>query len=151
MVHEYVKGIRNYIGHDPLLLVAAGAIIHKGRQILLQKRGDNGTWAIHGGYIELGETVEETVRRELKEEIGITPINLKFYKVFSGEDMHYICPNGDEVYLVNVIFLCDEYEGELKQDDDEVVELKWFDVNNLPNNINSPVDKAILEGIAKVI
>ena len=151
MVHEYVKGIRNYIAHDPLLLVAAGAIIHKDRKILLQKRGDNGAWAIHGGYLELGETVEETVRRELIEEIGITPLNLKFYKVFSGEDMNYLCPSGDEVYCVNVIFLCDEYEGELKQDDEEVVELKWFDVDNLPNNINTPVDKAILEGIDKVI
>lgn len=65
--------------------------------------------------------------------------------------MHCICASGDEVYYVNVIFLCDEYEGELKQDDDEVVELKWFDVDNLPDNINMPVDKAILEGIDKVI
>jgi 8-oxo-dGTP pyrophosphatase MutT (NUDIX family) len=150
-MHEYVKHIRKHIGHDPLLLVAAGAIIHKDRKILLQKRGDNGTWSIHGGCLELGETVEETVRRELNEEIGITPINLKFYKIFSGEDMHCVCPSGDEVYYVNVIFLCDEYEGELKQDDDEVVELKWFDVDKLPDNINAPVDKAILEGIDKVI
>ncbi|CUU48976.1 hypothetical protein CLBEIC_42850 [Clostridium beijerinckii] len=30
--------------------------------------------------------------------------------------MHTVYPNGDEVYYINVIFLCDEYEGELKQD-----------------------------------
>lgn len=147
-MHEYIKTMRKHIGHDPLLLVAAGAIIYKDRKILLQKRGDDGTWSIHGGSLELGETVEETVRRELEEEIGVKPINLKFYKVFSGEDMHYVCPNGDEVYCVNVIFLCDEYEGELKQDDDEVVELKWFDIDNLPDNLTTP---GILEGIDKVI
>jgi 8-oxo-dGTP pyrophosphatase MutT (NUDIX family) len=150
-MHEYVKNMRTHIGHDPLLLVAAGAIIYKDRKILLQKRGDNGTWAIHGGCLELGETVEETVIRELREEIGITPINLRFYKVFSGEEMHCICSSGDEVYYVNIIFLCDEFEGELKQDDDEVVELKWFDVDNLPININTPVDKAILDGINSII
>lgn len=147
-MHEYIKTMRKHIGHDPLLLVAAGVIIHKDRKILLQKRGDDGTWSIHGGSLELGETVEETVRRELEEEIGVKPINLKFYKVFSGEDMHYVCPNGDEVYCVNVIFLCDKYEGELKQDDDEVVELKWFDIDNLPDNLTTP---GILEGIDKVI
>ncbi|WP_238859497.1 NUDIX domain-containing protein [Clostridium sp. YIM B02569] len=148
---EYIKKLRKHIGNSPLLLVAAGAIIYKNREILLQRRADSGKWAIHGGVLELGETVEETVKRELNEEIGINPIKLKFYKVFSGEDMHTVYPNGDEVYYINVIFLCDEYEGELKQDNNEVTELKWFDVDNLPVDINSPVDKAILSDIEKVL
>lgn len=146
---EYVKKLRKHIGKAPLLLVAAGAIIHKNRKILLQRRADNGNWAIHGGVLELGETVEETVKRELNEEIGINPTELKLYKIFSGEDMHTVYPNGDEVYFINVIFLCEEYEGELKQDNEEVTELKWFDVDNLPRDINAPVDKAILKDIEK--
>ncbi len=148
---EYIKKLRKHIGNSPLLLVAAGAIIYKNRKILLQRRADSSNWAIHGGVLELGETVEETVKRELNEEIGINPIKLKFYKVFSGEDMHTVYPNGDEVYYINVIFLCDEYEGELKQDNNEVTELKWFDVDNLPVDINAPVDKAILSDIEKVL
>jgi len=150
-MQEYVKSIRKYIGTRPLLLVGAGAIIHKDRKILLQRRADNGAWAIHGGSLELGETVEETVKRELKEEIGITPTKLTLYKIFSGEDMHAIYPNGDEAYCVNVVFLCEEYEGELKKDDYEVTELKWFDVDNLPEDISAPMDKAILKDIHKVI
>ncbi|OOM67800.1 NUDIX domain-containing protein [Clostridium sp. BL-8] len=148
---EYVKKLRKHIGNAPLLLVAAGAIIHKNRKILLQRRADNGNWAIHGGILELGETVEETVKRELNEEIGINPTELKLYKIFSGEDMHTVYPNGDEVYFINVIFLCEGYEGELKQDNEEVIELKWFDVDNLPRDINAPVDKAILKDIEKVL
>ncbi|WP_271814788.1 NUDIX hydrolase [Clostridium beijerinckii] len=148
---EYIKRLRKHIGNAPLLLVAAGAIIYKNRKILLQRRADSGKWAIHGGVLELGETVEETVKRELNEEIGINPIELKFYKVFSGEDMHTVYPNGDEVYYINVIFLCDKYEGELKEDNNEVTELKWFDVDNLPVDINAPVDKAILSDIEKVL
>lgn len=148
---EYIKKLRKHIGNSPLLLVAAGAIIYKNRKILLQRRADSGKWAIHGGVLELGETVEETVKRELNEEIGINPIELKFYKVFSGEDMHTVYPNGDEVYYINVIFLCDKYEGELKEDNNEVTELKWFDVDNLPVDINAPVDKAILSDIEKVL
>ncbi|NRT80501.1 NUDIX domain-containing protein [Clostridium beijerinckii] len=99
---EYIKKLRKHIGNSPLLLVAAGAIIYKNRKILLQRRADSGNWAIHGGVLELGETVEETVKRELNEEIGINPIKLKFYKVFSGEDMHTVYPNGDEVYYIKV-------------------------------------------------
>lgn len=148
---EYIKRLRKHIGNSPLLLVAAGTIIYKNRKILLRRRADSGKWAIHGGVLELGETVEETVKRELNEEIGINPIELKFYKVFSGEDMHTVYPNGDEVYYINVIFLCDEYEGELKEDNNEVTELKWFDVDNLPVDINAPVDKAILSDIEKVL
>jgi len=94
--------------------------------------------------------VEEAVKRELKQEIGITPTKLTFYKVFSGDDMHVKYPNGDEVYCVNVIFLCDEYEGELKQDEAVATELKWFDVDNLPKDINSPIDKTILKDIKTV-
>jgi mutator protein MutT len=150
-MHEYIDNMKKCIGDAPLLLVGAGAIIYKDKQILLQRRADNGLWAIHGGCLELGETVEETVKRELKEEINIIPTKLEFYKVFSGEDMHFKYSNGFEVYYVNVIFLCDEYEGELKQDDDEVTELKWFDVDNLPEDINSPCDKAILKDINKVL
>jgi mutator protein MutT len=129
---DYIKHLRSFVGHAPLLVVAAGAIIYKDNRILLQKRADNGKWAIHGGCLEPGETIEEAAMRELKEEIGITPINLKFYKIFSGEAMHAIYPNGDEIYCVDVIFICDEYEGEPKQDNDEVTELKWFYANNLP-------------------
>lgn len=65
--------------------------------------------------------------------------------------MHTVYPNGDQVYYINVIFLCDEYEGELKQDNNEVTELKWFDVDNLPVDINAPVDKAILNDIKKIL
>ena len=143
--------MRKFIGTGSLLMVAAGAIIHKGRKILLQKRADNGTWAIHGGALELGETIEDTVKRELKEEIGIVPKKLTPYKIFSGEDMHWTYPNGDEVYCINIIFLCDEYEGELKQDSEEVLEIRWFDVDNLPENINSPADKVILKDIHMVL
>ncbi|WP_155268509.1 NUDIX domain-containing protein [Clostridium beijerinckii] len=57
---EYIKKLRKHIGNEPLLLVAAGAIIYKNRKTLLQRRADSGNWAIHGGVLELGETVEET-------------------------------------------------------------------------------------------
>lgn len=144
---NYIKMIREKIGHSPLLLVSAGIIIYKYGKVLLQRRYDNGKWAIHGGCLELGETTEEAARRELKEEIGITPLSLELYGVFSGENMHYFYPNGDEVYLVATVYFCDSYIGNICIDDEEVKEVEWFDISALPNDINSPVDDNILRGI----
>ena len=68
---EYVKFMRQYIGHERLLIVGASVFIHKDSKLLLQKRKDNDCWAEHGGCCELGETVEETAKRELFEETGL--------------------------------------------------------------------------------
>ncbi len=53
---DYIKDIREKIGHDMIFMPAAGAILYKDGKILLQQRQDNGKWAIHGGAMELGET-----------------------------------------------------------------------------------------------
>lgn len=55
-------------------IVAVGAIVRKGDTVLLVKRGQapgKGRWVISGGAVELGETVQEAVRREIREECGL--------------------------------------------------------------------------------
>jgi len=129
---NYVKEIRALIGHRPLLLVGAGAIIVRGDEVLLQRRSDNGKWAVHGGCMEIRESCEETMCREVYEEIGLKPTKYELFNVYSGEDVHNIYPNGDECYFVNVIYLVTEWEGELKKQDSEVTELKWVKKSELP-------------------
>jgi mutator protein MutT len=143
-MEDYIKRIRKHIGTDPLLLVGVGAIIVQEGKILLQKRTDNKKWAIHGGALEPGETIVETLFRELKEELGITPVKYEFFKVFSGEDMHVFYPNGDEVFLISIIYICSEFEGTFVMQKEEVEALKWFSTDNLPEDINSPADRAII-------
>lgn len=56
-------------------LVGAGALIHRGNRVLLVKRRrppNRGAWVFPGGLVELGESVEDAVIREVKEETGIT-------------------------------------------------------------------------------
>jgi mutator protein MutT len=55
-------------------LVGVGAVVWDGGRVLLERRGQppaQGSWAIPGGLVELGETVEDAVRREVQEECGI--------------------------------------------------------------------------------
>lgn len=135
---DYVKSIREYIGHAPLLLVGAGVFVYQNGRVLLQRRRDNGCWADNGGCMELGETPEETAARELFEETGLRAEKLEFLGIYSGKDMFYTYPNGDQVYIVGICYLCEAFHGEIKLQKDEVSELRWFDLYELPENISPP-------------
>ena len=143
---NYISKIREFIGTAPIFLPAAGIIVYQNGKILLQKRRDTEQWALHGGAMELGETTEETAVREANEEIRITPESLELYGVFSGKPMYHVYPDGNEYYIVSTVYFCDKYTGELKHDNNEVMEIKWFDINNLPENI-APIDCHILENL----
>ena len=68
----YIKALREHIGHAPIITIGVGVIVENSDgEILLQKRKDNGKWAIIGGGMEIGESFEEVIRREAREETGI--------------------------------------------------------------------------------
>lgn len=140
---DYIRYIRKKVGHDRIIIVGAGVLVFKDNMLLLQKRKDNLCWAIHGGSVDIGENVEDAAKRELKEETGLTANKLELFGVFSGEKMMHTYPNGDEVYIVGINYICRDFSGEIRPNTDEVLELKWFDLNELPDNI-SPVDEDII-------
>ena len=135
---DYIRTMRKYIGHEMLQIVGASVYIHKGGKLLLQKRKDNGCWGCHGGCVELGEIIEDAARRELFEETGLTALSLEFLGVFSGEELFYTYPNGDMVSIVDIVYLCEEFTGDLMKETNETTDLKWFDIDNIPNNISPP-------------
>lgn len=139
----YISDIRKKVGHDPVFMPASGCLIIKDNKILLQKRTDNGKWAMHGGALDLGETFEEALIREVKEELNIQVINPKLINVYSGEDIHLVYPNNDEVYGISALYLVTNYLGEIKIDQTEVEEVKWFDIDDIPNEIHKPDQKAL--------
>ncbi len=141
---SYIQSLREHIGHAPVLQCAGSVIIENEKgQVLLGKRTDNLCWGYAGGSIELGETIEECARRELFEETGLNAGELSFFMVNSGERTHYIYPNGDEVYNVEIIYICRDYTGELSPDLDEISELKFFDIDFIPSEISPPITPVI--------
>lgn len=146
-MNNYVKMIRRYIGNNPLLLCGASVIIYKEKEILLQLRRDNNCWGYFGGAIEMGENVEEAAKRELYEESGLKANSLNLFNVYSGEDLHYTYPNGDEVYIVDILHYCNDFHGEILYETDETKNLKWFTIDNLPENISPPVRKPLYDFI----
>ena len=136
----YILDLRKYVGHRPLIQVGASVIVEdpQGR-ILLQLRADNHSWGTCGGSIEPDERVEDAARRELFEEAGLTAEALELFGVFSGPELHYVYPNGDEVSNIDIVFLCRSFSGELKPQADEVEKLRFFAVDEIPENLSPPI------------
>lgn len=135
----YILDLRKIVGHRPLIQTGASVLVedNEGR-ILLQLRHDNQCWGYPGGSMEIDEELEETARRELFEETGIVAEELELFGVFSGKALHYIYPNGDEVSNVDIVYLCRRYSGTLKCQKGEVDALRFFAVNEIPENITEP-------------
>ncbi|KRL83443.1 NUDIX hydrolase [Ligilactobacillus apodemi] len=133
-VPEYVKQIRTKIGHDLLMLAGACVILENDRgQILLQQRS-SGKWGLPGGLLEIGETLEETAIREVKEETGLVVTDLKQLHTFSGDFAHLKLANQDELYMVTTLYQVLAYHGKIIPDQDETLQLGFFSYDDLPDN-----------------
>lgn len=117
-------------------------------RVLLHHRKDNGTWGIPGGAMEIGECFEETAAREALEEVGLTCHTLQFFCVYSGPELYYRYPNGDEVYNVGVTYLCRDFSGDICVDPTEGTEAAFFAIDALPSNISLPI-KPVLDDLVR--
>ena len=69
---------------------------------------------------------------------GLTANSLELFGVFSGKELHYIYPNGDEVSNVDIVYICRDYTGTLKKQKDEVKELRFFALDEIPEKLSLP-------------
>jgi ADP-ribose pyrophosphatase YjhB (NUDIX family) len=153
---DYISYIRSMVGHEKVIMVAAGALVlDREKRVLLQKRTDNGYWGHPGGFMELGETVQDTARREVFEETGLRLGKLEFFHIYSGPKYEKTLANGDQIAQVKIVFICQEFEGELQRSNEESLDNRFFPLDNLPENL-LPVHKEIFdallvqEGLAQV-
>lgn len=119
---DYPWDCRDYKG--PAL--AVDAILEEDGKILLIKRKNEpfgGYWAIPGGFVEWGESVEEAVIRELEEETGIKAEIMELQGIYSkpGRD-----PRG---HVVSIFFLC-RGKGKPRPGDD-ASHARYFDIDSL--------------------
>ena len=139
---NYVEYLRKYVGNKPILTAGAVLLVfNKNHELLLQLRSDYNMWGMPGGSMELGETFEETAKRELKEETCLIAEKLKLIDILSGKETFRIYPNGDQLYDITAIFEVTKYSGNLKIDNVESKELKWFKINELPENNMTDITK----------
>ncbi|MCR5540473.1 MAG: NUDIX domain-containing protein [Ruminococcus sp.] len=147
----YISEMRKLVGHRTLIQ-CAGSIIcvdDEGR-LLLGKRTDNHLWGYAGGSVEIDEKIEDCAKRELFEETGIIADEIEFFYINSGKEAHYIYPNGDEVSNVEIIYICRKYHGELKRQEEEIEELRFFHPEEISLDMISPPIRPVFEEYFKV-
>ena len=131
---SYLSQVRKLINKQELIITAARAVIRdqEGR-ILFIRRRDNGLWAMPAGGQELGESILDCLKREVKEESGLDVILATPMAIYS--QVSIVTASGDPYQLFLVQFLVDEWSGELVTETDETVDARFLDLDELPENI----------------
>lgn len=116
-------------------------IVLKGDKVLLTRREIypfQGYWVLPGGHVEYGEKVEEAIRREMKEELGVSVKIKKLVGVYSD-------PKRDPRYhSVSVAFFLEKGKGKIRLSY-EASKFKYFPLNKLPKKIGFDHRKIIAD------
>lgn len=113
-------GLVNY----PRLCPAIIVLISRGEELLLARanRFPQAMYSVLAGFVEPGESLEETVMREVKEEVGILVKNIRY---FGSQSWPF--PNS-----LMIGFTADYAGGEIVIEEKEIADAAWFKKDNLP-------------------
>jgi NAD+ diphosphatase len=113
-------GLINYPRLSPAVIVA----VVRGDRLLLasNKRFKPGFYSVLAGFVEPGETLEDCVAREIREEVGISVTNIRY---FGSQPWPF--PNS-----LMVAFIADYAGGQIRIDRSEIADAAWFTADNLP-------------------
>jgi len=113
-------GHRAYPRISPAVIMA----VVKGDQVLLgkNKRNKGEIYSVLAGFVEVGETLEQTVAREVKEEAGIAIKNIRYFGSQPWPFPHNIM----------VAYVADYESGEIEIDENELIAADWFSADDLP-------------------
>ena len=147
---DYIKWIRSRVGRDKIMLnFAIACICEKDGQILLQRRAKENAWGFPGGALELGESAEEAVIREVFEETGLHVEVDRLLGVYSKYDETY--PNGDRAQPITISFCCSVVGGKLTSVDPETEDLKFFRRGHIPELFNAQHNDILADLLANKI
>ncbi|MFR9749662.1 NUDIX domain-containing protein [Nocardia sp. 004] len=127
---DYVRWVRERVGHQPIQLTFAAACILDAGRVLLQCRGDDTMWCFPGGAVELGESIEDAVRREVIEETGFD-IEVDAVQGIYSRYWHTY-PNGDIAQPITTFLRCSIIGGALSAHDPETIDLRFCRLDTLP-------------------
>jgi 8-oxo-dGTP pyrophosphatase MutT (NUDIX family) len=128
---EFIQAIRAAAGHQLLWLPGVSAVVFddEGR-ILLGQRSDNHEWALISGIPEPGEQPAACAVREVYEETAVHVEVERVVLVRAGGQVTFA--NGDVCQFMDTTLRCRAVGGEARVNDDESLQVGWFDVDALP-------------------
>jgi 8-oxo-dGTP diphosphatase len=128
-------------------VVGVGAVVIKGGKVLLVKRGiapSKGMWAIPGGSLKLGETLQEGAEREILEETGVV---VKAGNPFYSFDFFERDDDGRIRFHYVIVDMMADYVGGDVQGADDALEARWVSPEELNDLVVSKNTINILESM----
>ena len=117
----------NEFGH----FTASSWVVNKERtKVLMIYHNIYKSWSWTGGHADGESDLLQTAIRELKEETGLDVVVNSLIGIYTDSDMRY--PNGDQAHSICIVYELKKIGGKLKCDNLETLELKYFDVDELP-------------------
>src|SRR3989344_7234850 len=130
---------------DKIKIITAGVVLNKEKnKILLIKRSDQmwkDNWSIPGGHVEFNETVEDALKRELKEELSLDIIDIEFlaFEEFYAKNKKFISLNFIVFAKENILI-----------NEKEIKDAKWFNFNEL-SKINNKIPKEGVDYVNRLL
>ena len=114
-------GLLSFPRVSPAIIV----LVHKGSEFLLAHNGrfPSGRYSILAGFVEPGETLEQAVVREIREEVGIEVKDIRYFGSQSWPFPHSLM----------VGFTCQHASGDIEIDGEEIVDAGWYTKDHLPD------------------
>ncbi|HRR40196.1 MAG TPA: NUDIX domain-containing protein [Syntrophales bacterium] len=127
--------------------VGVGAVVFRDGRVLLVKRGNppgKGQWAIPGGLVERGETLQEAAEREIREETGLI---IRAGKPFYTFDIIQRGENGRIEFHYVIVDMAADYVGGAPQAGDDAVDARWVSAGELGSLQVTPTTLDLLKEI----
>ena len=122
------------MGHDLLLVPVVAALIHDEHgRLLLQEKSSGEGWSLPAGIIEPGESPEQAMIREVREETGLVVRPRAIAGVFGGPEYRHVYPNGDRIELTVVVYRCEVLGESHEPLDPETLSLGYFARGEMPS------------------
>jgi NAD+ diphosphatase len=106
-------------------------LIHRGDELVMARSAHfaPGIYGLIAGFVEIGESLEEAIHREVKEEVGLQVKNITY---FGSQPW----PFPDSLM---VAFMAEYHSGELAIDNEEIEDAGWYRYDNLPGRPSTPI------------
>lgn len=128
---DFIHTIRATAGHQLLWLPGVTAIVFDDAgRVLLGRRSDTRKWSVIGGIPDPGEQPAVAAVREVFEETAVRCVVERVVLVQALAPVTY--GNGDICQYMDITFRCRAVGGEARVNDDESLDVGWFDVDALP-------------------
>jgi 8-oxo-dGTP pyrophosphatase MutT (NUDIX family) len=126
---SYVGQLRKLVGHNPLIVPSIRAIVSNDEEKVLFIKGRS--WSMPAGSIELGESINSTLVREVKEETGLDVIKATLIAIYTSKPL-MTNKFGDQYQMFEFSFKVDEWKGELLKQTHETTDAGFFSIEERP-------------------